>query len=558
MLISAMAASVFAAPATPEKVRIKQPDGSFVEVYVRGDEYLNYYENAADGSLMQRSADGFIRRVADQEAFRRKLPALYAERKMRKADTGGRLAPGGAPAPIPVDFPTKGKVKGLVLLVEYQDVKFSENAKREIYDELLNSDSYTGDLATGSVKQYFKDQSDGQFITEFDVAGPFCLDHPMAYYGKGSGGGELVAEMFEEGCNQADAQGVDFTQYDSNNDGIVDFVFVVYAGYGEAQGGPQESVWPQQVDLYYQVWSTYDGMYLNKGACSCELHGNTGSQIDGIGTICHEFSHVLGLPDVYDVFYMGSYGMGHWDVMDIGSYNNDSRTPANYTALDKYTVGWLTPTVLTSSQNNLALNPFGTSNEAYFVVSGADQNEYYTLENRQQEGWDAGLAGHGLLMSHVTYDAVAWKSNVVNSGKNPFDRVALVSADNTQTLDSEDGDVYPGVKGVTEFSPATTPAQKWRTAGADPFWLSGITETDGVISFNFDTGAPSSISMPFIDADLNGNVLSVSNPRGEEVAIYGIDGTQVAKSSAINLTQTLAKGVYVLKSGRRSVKIMIK
>lgn len=88
--------------------------------------------------------------------------------------------------------------------------------------------------------------------------------------------------------------------------------------------------------------------------------------------------------------------------------------------------------------------------------------------------------------------------------------------------------------------------------------MSGITETDGVISFNFDTGAPSSISMPFIDADLNGNVLSVSNPRGEEVAIYGIDGTQVAKSSAINLTQTLAKGVYVLKSGRRSVKIMIK
>lgn len=551
--LSLLSIGLSASPAMPGKIRVKQPDGTYIEVYLRGDEFFSWYESVADGSVMRRGDDGFIKKVADRDAFFSSVRKVRAERKLQ-AKGLSRVAPGE----IDPVFPTTGEVRGLFLLVEYPDVKFSEAAKREVYDELLNSESYSGELSTGSVRSYFKDQSGGKFTPVFDVAGPFCMSQPRKHYGSSSSGPEPVWEMFEEACNQAHAQGLDFTRYDSNGDGVVDFVFVLYAGYGEAQGGPTESVWPQQVELDYKVWTTYDGLYLGKGACSCELHGNTGQQLDGIGTVCHEFSHVLGLPDLYDVYYTGHYGLGNWDVMDVGSYNNDSRTPAGYSAMEKYTVGWLTPTVLTASDDVMRLRPFNESDDAYFIVSDKDANEYYTLENRQQTKWDAALSGHGMLVTHIKYDKTAWMSNILNTDKNPYDHVELIAADNKLTTDSEDGDTYPGAKGVTEFSPQTKPAQVWHAKGSETFSLTDITEADGIISFKYVPESATGISVPFIDADLSGGSLSVDNPHGQKVDVYSADGRLVRSSDAAMVKVQLDKGLYVIRQGRHSVKICVK
>lgn len=161
-----MFGSVMASPAHPGKVRIKQPDGTFVEVYVRGDEHSSYYESVADGSLMTYASDGWLRRVADKEAFLEQIAVRHLERK-QAAKAQGRQAP-GAIDPV---FPTTGTVNGLVILVEYPDVKFSANATQKAYEEVFNSDSYQGELSTGSVLQYFKAQSCGLFTPHFDVVG---------------------------------------------------------------------------------------------------------------------------------------------------------------------------------------------------------------------------------------------------------------------------------------------------------------------------------------------------------------------------------------------------
>lgn len=556
MLTGALAllfGSVMASPAHPGKVRIKQPDGTFVEVYVRGDEHSSYYESVADGSLMTYAADGWLRRVADKEAFLEQIAVRHLERK-QAARAQGRQAP-GAIDPV---FPTTGTVNGLVILVEYPDVKFSANATQEAYEEVFNSDPYQGDLSTGSVLQYFKAQSGGLFTPHFDVVGPVCMSRPRAYYGSAESGSERVDKMFEEACVQADALGVDFSKYDCNDDGEVDFVFIVYAGYGQAQGGPEESVWPQALDLTYKVWKSFDNLYLGQGACSCELHGNEGEQLDGIGTFCHEFSHILGLPDVYDVLYTGSYGLCHWDVMDIGSYNNDSRTPAGYTAMDKYTVGWLTPMVIDKSQDNLSLKSLGENNEAYFIVSDKDQNEYFTLENRQLTGWDAALPGHGLLVSHVKYDKVVWKNNLLNTDRSSIDHIELIAADCKWSTSNEDGDTYPGVTGNTSLTPTTTPPAIWHNAASTPFSLTDIAETDGIVTFNCTMGGTSGINVPFIRATLNAGRLCVDNRQAQQVEIVNAAGQVVARSSDTTVTAQLPAGLYILKQGRHSVKFAVR
>lgn len=532
---------MWSAPAMPGKVRMMQPDGTYVEVYVRGDERSNWYENVSDGSIMKRSADGFIRKVADNAIERGAIMKAPFE-----------------PGEIQKNFPATGEVRGLFLMVEYPDCKFSDAAVPEIYEDVLNSDSYTGPLASESIKNYFLTQSNGQFTPVFDVVGPFMMEHPRAYYGYSDSGAEPVWNMFEEACVQADAQGLDFSKYDSNGDGEVDFIFVLYAGYGQAQGGPEDTVWPQAVDLTYKVYRDFDGKYLGAGACSCELHGYEGKQLDGMGTVCHEFSHVLGLPDVYDVYYTGHEGMMHWDLMDVGSYNNESKTPPSYSAMEKYTVGWITPMVLGAEDAEVTLAPGNNSDEACFVVSDVDKDEYYVLENRQQQGWDASLPGHGLMVTHVKYDMIQWQINTLNTDKVRFDHVAIVPADNRTSVADEEGDTYPGTSGNTELSATSKPAVAWHKSGARDFSITDIDETDGIVSFKYTSGLNSGISMPFIDAELNGNQLLVDNSKGELIAVYAIDGSLVASASGSALNVTLAPGLYILKQGKRSVKIYVR
>ena len=495
----------------------------------------------------------------DTRSVMDRLASEYDEiRRSGAVKAAAKAGRDGMPGAIESTFPTVGNIRGLIILAQFTDKKFARENIRELYDQMANDENYTGPYASGSIKSYFKAQSSGKFVPEYDVVGPVALPHDMAYYGLD----ERATELMIDACKAADTEsGVDFSQYDFNGDGKVDFVFVVYAGYGQAQGGPEETVWPQAVDLTYESWDMYDGLYLGQAACSCELRGNEGEDMDGIGTFCHEFSHILGLPDIYDAAYSGMAGMVTWDVMCKGLYNDDSKTPAGYTAMDKYTVGWLEPVVLDKPAKDLTLNPFSESNEAYFIVNPENSNEYFTLENRQQTGWDKALGGHGLIISQIHYDPSLWKTNRVNTKSVGYEHVALVAADGHVSEGSESGDPFPGTTGNTEYTDMSMPGAKWHTTSAQvnrP--ITNIRENDGVIMFDFMAEATGITAVHEDEAllvSVASGTISVGNPVGEEVSIMSIDGRVVLTSAAKDVVCRPGRGVYVVKCGDMVKKVIL-
>lgn len=533
--LTATAASALAVPAKPGLYTFTQPDGTEIVASLVGDEHFHYYVTE-DGRHMLRDADGYLRE-ATLETVQTRMAKVRAN----------AIQPGE----INRGFPTTGTVRGLIILAEFQDVKFQEKTTRDYIDKKVNSVNFVSDESIGSVNDYFREQSRGVFTPEFDVVGPVTLPQNRAYYGVS----EDLVNFYRDACIAADEQaGADFTRYDVDNDGFVDFVFVIFAGHGEAQGGPYESIWPAMMDMSSTIYDYFDGMCLQKAACACELKGGSGTNWDGVGTICHEFSHVIGLPDIYDARNSGGYGMGDFDMMDHGTYNANSRIPSGYTSMDKYTLGWLEPTVLSESATDIVLEPLIESNKAYFIVNPENENEYYTLENRQLTGFDAGLPGHGLLISLVHYDEVHWRRNTVNSPTAAgYEHVMLIAADNdkTMTAANQAGDTFPGAMNVTSFSNKTTPTAIWHTTTSKPaFTISNIRESeDGLITFDFwkDSTAVSIIGDD--STVISGGNGCVHAP--VEAMVYSIDGTPVAHEG-------LAPGIYVVTYNGHSVKVMVR
>ena len=311
-----------------------------------------------------------------------------------------------------------GKKKGLVILAEFTDKQFKAGNDKEKYEQILNEPGYTtSEGFKGSVADYFHDQSGGLFELQFDVVGPYTTKHGYAYYGENDKDGYDLhpEEMVMEMCLAADNE-VNFADYDWDGDGEVDEVFVVYAGKGEADGGSANTIWPHMWALEAaEKQLTLDGTHINVYACANELTNSR--TINGIGTFCHEFSHCLGLPDVYDVEYTGNnYCMGSFDVMSDGTYNGNGFTPAGYTAFEKMSCGWQSPITLGDDDVVVDnLKPMNQQGDFYIIYNDGHPDEFYLIENRQKNGWDKYIPSSGLIIYHIDYDEDVWYNNIPNT-----------------------------------------------------------------------------------------------------------------------------------------------
>ena len=452
-----------------------QPDGTTIEVQLMGDEFYHYWINR-DGQTVQCDDNGFWQVLPEQST-----PATVAAKRKAAAKKTSYQKIAKAPA--------TGSPRGLVILVNFKDQTFQSVNNQSALHDMMNADNYTYNGATGSVAKYFADQSNGQYTPVFDVVGPVTLPYSMSHYGANDSEGNdiLPGDMVVEACSIANAlHNVDFTRYDNDYDGYLDFVYIIYAGKGEADGGTENTIWPHSWNVYSAEYfgncsyneskRMFDGRYIYQYACSGELDGPTGKRA-GIGTIAHEFSHVIGMPDLYDT----SYGQnrenaatpGAWHLMDRGNYNNDGKTPPSYTIYDKYYLGWLTPENPGNTAQVLTLN----ANEGYQLASSnsllaaTSTNTVYYIENRQNSGWDAALPGHGLLVWKIQYDADQWAKNTLNNGS-PL-RYALLSASGKTTQIGTAADPFPGTSNKTS----------WTTLSGKP--LKDITEKNGVITLTY-------------------------------------------------------------------------
>lgn len=542
--------------AKPGIIEYTQGDGTVVEIMLHGDEH-SHFATTPDGRPLRLDEKGCY--VAGEQsvsgrALAKGLSANHSQ--ILSASHSAGHSPRYSPARYRYSssaFPTTGAPHSLVVLVEYPDYAFSMEDPLEYFEDFLNGADFSRDGATGSCRQFFVDNSGGAFSPTFDVYGPVMMKNKRRFYGAGNE--ENACQMVVEAVEALDAE-VDFSIYDHNDDGYVDSIYIIYAEKGQNDGGNAEAVWPYSWELEEEgVDLRADGVKFNTYGCSNELKGNGG--VNGIGTFTHEFGHVLGLPDLYNTQTSSDNTTpSDWSTMDSGNYNNGSRTPPNLSAFERYSLGWLDPHEILGSRD-YSLAPLGVSNKAYMMTTEEDPDEFFLVEYRRKEGWDAFLPAEGMLVWRCEFVQSIWDNNTVNNNRNHH-YVELLRADNEKltTQNSYLGDPFPGSKGVTELSRDTRPALKsWHAnRSLNAVSLTGIREDDGAVYFTATVEqerVPTGVESVTEDGILKveGGVMTVD--RGA-VSVYDIAGRLVG---VVTPERPLAPGAGLYIAGKKAVAI---
>ena len=478
-------------------------NGLTIKARLCGDEHAHWWQ-AEDGSCFDVDSLGKGKAVVPQElmckARSRMAARRQAARRANAKKTNQRIATNGNTGKF------QGQRHGLIILVNFADSKFNTSKfgpTQTLYSRIANEANYGENNFKGSISDYFKAQSGGQFLLDFDVAGPVTLPNGYSYYGQNDDDGydKRPTKMVREACQALDGS-VDFSKYDWDGDGEVEEVFVVYAGNGEHDTTNQPNlIWPHMDNLVnYHEELTLDGVTINTYACASELNGD--KTLSGIGTFCHEFSHCMGFPDMYDTASDGNnFGMGSWDLMDYGSYNGYGYVPAGYSGYEKMVCGWTTPIELDKPMTVNGMERLADMGQTYIIYNKGNRNEYYILENRQQIGFDKYLPGSGLLIERVDYDKDIWEWNAVNTTNggyypegsstpsyNDHQRITIFHANNIEYDGNNATYPYASLDSLTDSS---QPAATVWNANADGTYLMhcrvyGITQNaDGTVAFSF-------------------------------------------------------------------------
>lgn len=490
---------LMAVPALRVRRSVTLDDGRKVTVTAYGDEFFDYLRTD-DGEVVVEQDGVFHATGLTLEEYLETLPQrpLSARRQVGSVETA-LLQP-------------RGTKKIPVILAAFSDKPFSverTNARvRTFYEEFFNGTDIYGSTGNwGSVRQYFIDQSLGQFQPEFSIIGPLTLDNPYAFYGKQSGGtidvnyGTFIQESFTKALEWSkDSLEGDWMQFDNNADGNVDMCVIIFAGLGQNYTnnyGDKNTIWPKEMPATY----TIGGITISGCSSSCEMRPTAASdgvitswQPDGIGVVVHEISHAIGLPDLYDTNNI-AFGLDYWSVMDYGMYTRNSKVPVGYTAYEREFMGWQQTETVDGSRT-LHIAPFGQGGKGYKLLNDANSNEYYILDNRQAVDWDWGVCsnrGHGMLVMHVDYIRSAWTGNRVNTDIN-HQRMTIIPANGTligsnNTTDRNEwqtslqGNPYPGITENHELTNDSYPASLVFTGTYMNKPLFDIEESeDGIIS----------------------------------------------------------------------------
>ncbi len=588
---------------------IKQADGTTITVRAYGDEDLSYFL-ASDGTLLYQEGTNFYIAGVKADGTLYSTGVLAHEPSMRTIKEISAIKAQNAKAfynsmetqakankvrrePMTPDnslLPSLGKHKIPVILVEFSDVEFSVENPKATFDKYLNGKELFNketDPEMGqnyaSVAKYFKDMSFGKFEPEFEVFGPVNLGKPLATYGAGYSSQENMGLLLTDACTAVDDE-VDFTQYDSNDDGNIDLIYIIYAGFSQSiAGNSTDCIHPKSG--YLSLAKSFDGMDVKRYGVNNELNGTPADQangpiINGIGLFCHEFSHCMGLPDLYPK--SGSIAeacinqnMDYWSLMDAGEYTANGYRPTAYTAWERERLGWMEIGTLTGP-SNVELKSLDEGGAAFRIYNDKDEtgHEYYIVENVQNNGWNKNLFGNGLMVTHVDYLSSQFSlggCKVNNTEGHP--RMHVMAADGMfvpeyflgstiedsyitflkehnadlvakyggQVFSIDDykaeaaGDLFPGTSNATSLTDDSQPMKAWtyngETMGKPITDITNDTEK-GIVSFKFMGGGEP------VDG-----INEVTVNKTTDSRVYSISGTYMG-----NDINSLPKGIYIRNS----------
>lgn len=481
LLFTLYTINIYAVPAINRPVKVQQPDGTYITIEVHGDEFLNW--RTCGSKLIAQAQDGFYyyasfdamgnsvpsrTRVSGSGSFYRgngsvtpPASAISRAQELRQMAFSQNTSSG--------DKVSIGEKKFLTILVEFNDLEFVY--PKSNFERLLNEPGYSDNGGTGSVFDFYNDNSTDKFIPSYDVFGPYKASKSYAYYGKNDGDNHNlnVQELYAEIVKLADKD-INFADYDLDGDGLVDNVFFYFAGHNEAEGADPNTIWPHKWALY-KFNASADGVRVYNYACASELNSPDGNNMCGIGTFCHEFGHVLGLQDYHDTDYSQNgraAGLGMYSLMSSGNYNNDGRTPPYLDADSRKFLGWIDNIPTLTENGNYSLKDI--SNNGAYIINTEKENEYYLFENRTKKSWDAYVPA-GLLIYHIDKSDNEIRAGVTaNSAWEYLNKINAYSHHQCMDLVESCGDEqllnkkeyynvpFPGSLNITEFSSGTKPA----------------------------------------------------------------------------------------------------
>ena len=581
--------SGFAAKAYSGIVTVTQSDGTELNVRIYGDEHFNWL-TTEDGVLLVKEGNNYYiaettsygtlkatnyiahnankRLPAEIKAIKKQDLSRFRSYAIKKASPAKAMGTGNSGVKY---FPHSGSPKALVILVEFSDTPFQSGEKaKNVFEHFLKGkaednlpdgyEAYTGSYKNknnlrnkGSVSDYFYDMSKGTYTPQFDVVGPYKLNQPSLYYGKGENDNPYA--LVSDACKAADKD-VDFSRYDADGDGMVDLVYIIYAGYPASMSGNPNDIWPKS-GPGNGSFGTYDGKKVCRYGVHAELNfgrelnQKNGFLLSGIGLFCHEFSHTLGLPDLYptvDASKVDNQNPEMWDLMDGGEYTyNGGYCPTPYSPWEMDAMGWATPIELSDEKQTVTLKSYGKERIAYKIKG--ENNEYLLLQNIQIGGWWTGVAyvyKTGMLVWRIDYN-----NEDVNLFDNPNNtlgkpKVMIVPADgyvisdynhgdgkewtDKQYKESLQADPFPGTTKRTELL-----SVKLNNSTLEkPIY--NIKEENGVITFGYLDNI-SAIQLPSVDE---------TNMTTKQ--IFSLDGRYLGNDAS-----KLTKGIYII--GKKKVVI---
>lgn len=576
-----IATDVQAVPANPEPTTFTQPNGEVVSIIVKGDERISWCESI-DGYTLLFDDNGYLTyAIKDSKGDIQPSTVVAVDIEKRDSKVKKMLSTIDKKMYYSREqvlimqqiwnaFDTKsndksskisasGKKHILFALVGFDEYegRAAEPFERtaEEFHNLANQIGYSNEDAKGSVKDWFLETSYGQLDLTFTIAGPYLAPKSEWYYTggvKNSRCPELARWLLEE----IHSDGYDFSDLDSDGDGIADCFHFIYAGNGQEATGVKGTIWSHKSNVKGESGLILGGIKFLTYSCSPERNGNSKTAMATIGVICHEMTHVFGAPDYYDTDGRDPGGReydgtGNWDVMASGSYNDNGNSPACHNIYQKMRFGWIEPIEL---KENVSIYSMPNSNEhpIAYVVNTSTPNEFFIMENRQKLGFDSHVPGSGLLIYRVAYDMDYYYSYENRLNAAHAQKMYPVCASSTVAIPIKDPESYgsinsagcpfPGSSDKTSFTDESTPSAKsWAEANTGKPITNIVMDADmKTIAFDFmggtqsDCASPSNLVGEFIPD--HGILLKWDAPEGATPSSYNVYRNDILVGENISAT----------------------